>query len=169
VTIAVSPSPPGAPAAGAHRYAGLATRTLAFALDVAIVDAVALTAGGVVALGLSALPLPGTVETVLAAAGAALAVVWAVGYFAWFWSAAGQTPGDRALGLQVIAADSRRPLTLARALLRVGALCLSAIPFCAGFLMILFDPRRRALHDRLVGTAVVYRPAPGRPMSPRSG
>jgi uncharacterized RDD family membrane protein YckC len=50
--------------------------------------------------------------------------------------------------------------------LRVGALVLSAIPFCAGFLLILFDGRRRALHDRLVGTVVVYTPS-GR--SPASG
>jgi uncharacterized RDD family membrane protein YckC len=156
------------PAAAAPQYAGLITRTLAFAIDVAIVDAAALIAGGVVALGLSVLSLPDEVKTVLLAVGAGLAVAWGIGYFAWFWSVAGQTPGDRVLGLQVIAADDRRPLTLMRALLRVGALFLSAIPFCAGFLMILFDDRRRALHDRLVGTVVVYRIAPGRRVSPAS-
>jgi uncharacterized RDD family membrane protein YckC len=37
---------------------------------------------------------------------------------------------------------------------------LSAIPLCAGFLMILVDRRRRALHDRIVRTVVVYVPAP---------
>jgi uncharacterized RDD family membrane protein YckC len=40
--------------------------------------------------------------------------------------------------------------------LRVPALLLSAIPFFAGFLMILVDGRRRALHDHLVGTVVIY-------------
>jgi uncharacterized RDD family membrane protein YckC len=148
---------PVTPLTAERPYAGLVTRTLAFAIDVAIVDAAALIVGGIVALGLSALKLPDTVQTVLVAAGAVLAVVWAVGYFAWFWSAAGQTPGDRVLGLQVIHAGTGRPLPLAKATLRVGALVLSAIPFCAGFLMILFDDRRRALHDRLVGTVVVYR------------
>jgi uncharacterized RDD family membrane protein YckC len=138
-------------------YAGLVTRTLAFALDIAIIDLVALVTGGVVALGLSALDLPDTVKTVFAAVGAAIAVLWSIGYFAWFWSAAGQTPGDRVLGLQVLQAETGRPLPLTRATLRVFALVLSAIPFCAGFLMILFDDRRRALHDRLVGTVVVYR------------
>jgi uncharacterized RDD family membrane protein YckC len=138
-------------------YAGLVTRTLAFAIDIAIIDAAALITGGIVALGLSALKLPDTVQTVLAAVGAALALVWGIGYFAWFWSGTGQTPGDRVLGLQVLRADTGRPLPLRRAIVRVGALVLSAIPFCAGFLMILFDERRRALHDRLVGTVVVYR------------
>ena len=157
----ITAAQPVRPLTSAPTYAGLVTRTLAFALDIAIIDAAALVTGGIVALGLSALELPETVKTVLAAVGAALAVVWAVGYFAWFWSAGGQTPGDRVVGLQVLQARTGRPLPLPRATLRVGALVLSAIPFCAGFLMILFDGRRRALHDRLVGTVVVYRTPAG--------
>jgi uncharacterized RDD family membrane protein YckC len=160
VAAAVDPEAPAA-----RRYAGLVTRTLAFALDVAIIDVTALIAGGVVALGLSAFSLPGAVKTVLLAAGAALFVLWTVGYFAWFWSVAGQTPGDRLLGLRVLDAATGRPPSLSRAVLRVGALVLSAIPFCAGFLMILFDGRRRALHDRLVRTVVVYGPAGRSPAS----
>src|SRR4051812_20935446 len=78
----------------AREYAGLVTRTLAFALDIAIIDAAALIVGGIIALGLSALSLPNEVKTLMVAAGAVLTVVWGVGYFAWFWSAAGQTPGD---------------------------------------------------------------------------
>jgi len=154
----ITAAEPVRPLTASPVYAGLVTRTLAFALDVAIIDAAALIAGAVAALGLSALSLPSTVQTALTAAGAALAVLWGIGYFAWFWSAGGQTPGDRVLGLQVIHARTGRPLPLPRATLRVGALALSAIPFCAGFALILFDGRRRALHDRLVGTVVVYRP-----------
>ncbi len=149
-------------------YAGLVTRTIAFAIDIAIIDAVALITAGIVALGLSALKLPDEVQTVLAVVGAALALLWGIGYFAWFWSATGQTPGDRMLGLQVLRADTGRPLPMRRAILRVGALVLSAIPFCAGFVMILFDDRRRALHDRLVGMVVVYRTDPADPGSPPS-
>jgi uncharacterized RDD family membrane protein YckC len=157
----IAAAQPVRPLTSSPPYAGLVTRTLAFAIDIAIIDAAALITGGIVALGLSALKLPDEVQTVLAAVGAALAVMWAIGYFAWFWSAAGQTPGDRVLGLQVLHAQTGRPLPLAKATLRVGALVLSAIPFCLGFVMILFDDRRRALHDRLVGTVVVYRAAPG--------
>ena len=159
---------PARPLTAATGYAGLVTRTIAFALDVVIVDVAALTAGGIVAIGLSPLKLPDTVTTVLLAVGAALAVVWFVGYFAWFWSVAGQTPGDRALGLRVVQASSGRPLPWPRAALRVGAVILSAIPFCAGFVMILFDDRRRALHDRLVGTVVLYVPDEAPPRSPQS-
>jgi uncharacterized RDD family membrane protein YckC len=149
-------------------YAGLVTRTLAFAIDIAIIDAAALITGGIVALGLSALKLPDDVKTVLVAVGAAITLVWGIGYFAWFWSATGQTPGDRVLGLQVLGAGTDRPIPMRRAIVRVGALVLSAIPFCAGFVMILFDDRRRALHDRLVGTVVVYRTDRATAVSSRS-
>ena len=43
-----------------------------------------------------------------------------------------------------------------RAFVRVLALPLSVIPLGAGMVLILFDRRRRALHDLLVGTVVVY-------------
>jgi uncharacterized RDD family membrane protein YckC len=151
-------SPEAPPAPATPVYAGLVTRTLAFAIDVAIIDVTALTVGGVVALGLSPFDLPSTVVSVLVVVGAALALAWTVGYFSWFWSVAGQTPGDRLLRLKVLHVATGRPPTLPRAVLRVGALVLSAIPFCAGFLMILFDGRRRALHDRLVATVVIYTP-----------
>jgi uncharacterized RDD family membrane protein YckC len=55
-------------------------------------------------------------------------------------------------------ATSLTPLTARRAALRLVLLPLSAIPLCAGFLMILFDGRRRALHDRLAHTVVIYVP-----------
>ena len=163
----IAAAEPVRPLTSSPPYAGLVTRTIAFSIDIAIIDVVVLVTGGIVALGLSALKLPSEVTTVLAAIGAVLAVVWGISYFAWFWSVNGQTPGDRMLGLQVLHAQTGRPLPLPKAALRVGALVLSAIPFCLGFVMILFDDRRRALHDRLVGTVVVYRAAPGR--SSRSG
>ena len=153
---AAEPAPQAPPA---PMYAGLVTRTIAFALDIAIVDVTALTVGAIVGLCLSALELSSTFKTVLVAAGAVLFVIWTVGYFAWFWSVAGQTPGDRVLGLKVIEAETGRPPGLPRSILRVGAVLLSGILLCIGFLMILFDSRRRALHDRLVGTVVTYVPS----------
>jgi uncharacterized RDD family membrane protein YckC len=137
-------------------YGGLATRTVAFAADAAIINVVAWGVAAVVALGLSLLKVPDEVVTVSAAIGAVIAIGWSIAYFAYFWSATGQTPGDRLLGLQVLQAETGEPPHLGRAVLRVPALLLSAIPFFAGFLMILVDGRRRALHDHLVGTVVIY-------------
>jgi uncharacterized RDD family membrane protein YckC len=137
-------------------HAGLATRTVAFAADAAIINAVAWAVVAVVALCLSLLKVPDAIETVMAAIGAGLAIFWCVAYFVFFWSTTGQTPGNRLLSIRVVEARSGEPPHAGRAALRVPALLLSAIPLCAGFLMILVDGQRRALHDRLVRTLVVY-------------
>jgi uncharacterized RDD family membrane protein YckC len=142
--------------APASAYAGLATRTLAFAIDAAIINCAVWVTGAVIALGLSLFGLPHSVQVALAAIGAVLAVVWAIAYFTFFWSADGQTPGDRAMRIRVLRASTGEPVHALRALLRVFALVLSALPLCAGFLLILVDDRCRALHDRLVGTVVVH-------------
>ncbi|HEX5621422.1 MAG TPA: RDD family protein [Solirubrobacteraceae bacterium] len=137
-------------------YAGLATRTVAFAVDAAVINVVAWGVAGVVALGLSLLKVPHDVVTVLAAIGAVIAVGWSIAYFAFFWSSTGQTPGNRLLAIRVMPARGTEPLHVGRAVVRVLCLPLAAIPLCAGFLMILVDSQRRALQDRLVGTVVVY-------------
>src|SRR3954469_23252763 len=136
------------------RYSGLVTRTLAFALDAAIINVVAWGTGLVVALGLSLISVPEEVRTLLVAIGAALSCAWAVGYFVFFWSATGQTPGNRVMGIVVLDATTRLPVHAGGATLRVVCLPLSALPLCAGFAMILFDGRRRGLHDRLAHTVV---------------
>jgi uncharacterized RDD family membrane protein YckC len=147
-------------------HAGLATRTVAFAVDAAIINAVAWAVAAVVALGLSLLKVPEEVTTALAVIGAGIAIVWSIAYFAFFWSSTGQTPGNRLLGIRVVTARGNEPLRAGRAVLRVLLLPLAALPLCAGFLMILVDPQRRALQDVLVGTFVVYvreqEPAPAR-------
>jgi uncharacterized RDD family membrane protein YckC len=137
-------------------YAGLATRTLAFAADAAIINAVAWFVGAVIALCLSLLAIPQQVTTAIAAIGVVAALAWTLAYFVFFWSASGQTPGNRLLGIAVREASTGRPVHASRAALRALALLLSALPLCAGFLLILVDSRRRALHDRIAGTVVVY-------------
>jgi uncharacterized RDD family membrane protein YckC len=147
---------PAVPAARA--YAGLVTRALAFALDAAIVNGCALVVGVVVGLGLSILHLPEAADIVIAAILAGLWVLWTVGYFAFFWSTSGQTPGDRVMRIRVIDGRDRGPLKLRRAIVRFGGVILAAIPLLAGFLIMLWDDRRRCLQDRLARTVVVDAP-----------
>jgi len=138
-------------------YAGLATRLIAFALDAAIINVVIWGVAGAVALGLSLfISIPHDVKTILAAIGAVIAVIWTIAYFAFFWSATGQTPGDRVMRIRV--QDARVPETIhaARAVLRFGGLVAAALPLCAGFLLILIDRRRRGLQDIIARTVVVY-------------
>jgi uncharacterized RDD family membrane protein YckC len=149
-------------------YAGLATRTLAFAVDAAVINAAAWAVGIAVALGLSVIGIPTQVRTWIAAIGALLALVWAFAYFVFFWSASGQTPGNRLMRIRVQDSRTGAPPRAVRATLRVAALPLSAIPLCAGFLLILVDGRRRALHDRLVRTVVLEVPEVRRPRHVRA-
>lgn len=137
------------------RYIGLATRTLAFAVDAAIITAIAWSTGAVVALCLSLIGVPGEIKTLIAAMGTVLATAGSIGYFVFFWSARGETPGDRMLGIRVVDAATGEPINARRALVRVGGVVLAAIPLCAGFLLILIDSRRRGLQDRIARTVVI--------------
>jgi uncharacterized RDD family membrane protein YckC len=156
-SLGVSPSPQPA-AAGERSYAGLVTRALAFAIDAAIVNGSALVVGVVVGLGLSILHLPEEADVIVAATLGGLWVLWTVGYFAFFWSTTGQTPGDRVMRIRVIDGKDRGPLKPRRAIVRFGGVILAAIPMLAGFLVMLWDDRRRCLQDRLARTVVVDAP-----------
>jgi uncharacterized RDD family membrane protein YckC len=142
----------------APRYEGLVTRAIAFAVDAAIVDLIALLVGVTVGLALSILPIGHTATVVLVACGGVAFVVWTLAYFAVFWSTTGQTPGSRLMQIRVTGEEGEA-VKPRRALLRFGALVLCALPLFAGFLPILVDARRRGLHDMLARTVVVRAPA----------
>jgi uncharacterized RDD family membrane protein YckC len=130
------------------------TRAIAFAVDAAIIDLIALVVGVGVGLALSILSVSNDLQVVLLAFGGAAFLVWSVGYFTVFWSTTGQTPGNRLMRLRVCD-DDGAVLSPRRALLRFGALVLAALPLLAGFLTVLVDDRRRGVHDMLAGTVVV--------------
>ena len=143
------------------RYAGIATRALALALDVAIVQAIVFTCAAVIGLVGS---LVGdwdldTAGRVIAAAAWALAVAT---YFVMFWSTVGQTPAMRMMDIRVVAADGAPP-GVGRSIVRLIGLGLAIIPFCAGFLPVLVDDRRRGIHDMLAGTVVEHADSHGGP------
>ncbi len=78
-------------------------------------------------------------------------------FYAWFWTHGGQTLGMRAWHLRVQRFDGS-PITLWQALLRF----LSAIPAWAllglGYLWMLVDKNRLALHDRFSESVIVRLP-----------
>jgi uncharacterized RDD family membrane protein YckC len=148
-------------------YVGLVTRALAFAIDGALINGIAIVVSAVVILAFSVLSLPHELRPVAAAVGGVVYVLWTVGYFVTFWATTGQTPGDRVFQIRVRAARGGR-IKPRRALLRFGGVTLAAIPFGAGFLLILFDDRRRGLQDRIARTVVVESPDEAPPV-PRRG
>ena len=147
-------------AAGA-RYAGIATRALALAVDVAIAQAIVLGCAAVIGLVAS---LAG--EFHLGPTGrwvAAAAWALAIGtYFVTFWSTAGQTPAMRMMDIRVTTATGEIP-GIPRSIVRLIGLVLAIIPFFAGFLPVLVDDRRRGIHDMMAGTVVQHGDTPGGP------
>jgi uncharacterized RDD family membrane protein YckC len=147
-------APAGEAAVPRAGYVGLVTRALAFAVDAAVINLVAVLTTAAVGLALSVLSLPRDITDVLVVVGGGLFVLWSVGYFVVFWSTTGQTPGARLFRFQVRTA-ALGPLRPRRALLRFAALILAALPLFAGLLPVLVDQRRRGLHDMLAATVVI--------------
>ena len=81
--------------------------------------------------------------------------VWQFTYFAYCWTLSGKTPAMALLGLRVVRGDGR-DLGRRSAAVRTLALPLGALLFGLGYIGIIFGRRRRALHDVIADSAVVY-------------
>ncbi len=141
-----------------QRYVGLITRLLGFSVDVVIINLVAAFSWAVVALTMSALNVPDSVDSAIVGIMAILYLIWAGGYFVAFWSGTGQTPGARALEFRVVDADDGKPIKLGRAVARLAGMLLGAIPFFAGYILGLFNERCRCLLDVFGDTVVIDAP-----------
>jgi uncharacterized RDD family membrane protein YckC len=137
------------------KYAGFASRFSAFAVDVGI-------SVGAFMLALAAISFAARVLTgqditwhkgdswvIIAYA------VWAFVYFAYSWAASGRTAGMALFGVRVVRDDGTE-VSGRQAGVRTLALPLSFLFLGLGFTGILLGDRRRALHDVIAGTAVVY-------------
>ena len=80
---------------------------------------------------------------------------WAFTYFAYCWAASGRTAGMALFGVRVVR-DDGTDASGRRAVVRTLALPLSFLFLGLGFAGILLGDRRRALHDVIAGTAVIY-------------
>jgi uncharacterized RDD family membrane protein YckC len=145
------------PAPPEPQYIGLLTRTVAFALDAAVINLVALVVELGVALILSVFHVEQDVKKAFVGIGAGVYALWTIAYFVTFWCTTGETPGDRLMRIRVVAANGDR-VKPRWALVRCVGAVLSALPLFAGYLLILFDRRRRGFLDVLARTVVVESP-----------
>jgi uncharacterized RDD family membrane protein YckC len=136
-------------------YAGSVSRFLAYAIDVAASSAV-------FALALAAISYVAKVVTGHEvswnkgnAVVAAVFVAWQFLYFGYSWAASGRTFGMAVLGIRVVMADGTT-IEPRRGALRALVFPLSFLLCGLGFLGILVQRERRALHDLIAGTAVIY-------------
>lgn len=82
-------------------------------------------------------------------------LAWLFIYFAYSWAASGKTFGMALLGVRVVRPDGA-DIGARRAMVRTAALPLSFLILGLGFVGILLGRQRRALHDVIAGTAVIY-------------
>jgi len=136
-------------------YAGFASRFLAFAVDVVVI-----TAGAI--LILAAINFVASIVTGESTDFSRSDIWVVIGYLAWGfiyfvqgWGLNGRTVGMGLFGVQVLT-DEGDDVSGRRAVLRTLAFPLSFLILGLGFLGILLGDRRRALHDVIAGTVVVY-------------
>jgi len=136
-------------------YAGGVTRLTAFVFDIVTVLVLFTLAGAVVEYILSAvLGHHVSLSDAPIVADVALAVWWFV-YCAYPLAESGRTFGMAVVGLRVVRADGS-PYDARHAILRVLVFPLSIAFFVIAFLPLVLRRDRRALHDLIANSAVVY-------------
>jgi uncharacterized RDD family membrane protein YckC len=83
-------------------------------------------------------------------------IVVELAYFTYFHAtSAGQSIGNKILGIRVLDAETGRSLPYARAFVRALVSSLSALVFFLGFFWMLWEPRKRTWHDIVADSLVV--------------
>jgi len=136
-------------------YAGFASRFAAFAADLVVLTGIFMLV--LAAINFAASTLTG--KSIAFSRGDTWVVIgylaWGFIYFAHFWGLNGRTAGGALFGLQVLT-DDGGDVSGRRAIVRTLVFPLSFLILGLGFLGILLGDRRRALHDVIAGTVVVY-------------
>jgi len=150
-----APVPLGIPQHLRGHYAGFASRFSAFIFDCVLsigIFLIVLSAASFTASVLTGSSIHWSRDNEWVVVGF---FAWEFFYYAYFWTSSGKTPGMFLLGVQVVG-DDGSGVGSKRGLVRTLAFPLSFILLGLGFLGILLGRDRRALHDVLAGTAVVY-------------
>ncbi len=151
-------------------YAGFTSRAVAIIIDFAIISLVSAVVIWFMALffGLPSIQrfiewlnslLPGFDRVFIALTGPRFAALFyflfLYLYFVFFFSTTGQTVGKAIMGLRVVTTDGKR-ISVKRSFIRTLCYTLSLAPLGLGFLWVLGEDRRRAWHDKIAHTYVLY-------------
>jgi uncharacterized RDD family membrane protein YckC len=137
----------------AMRYAGFWLRFVAWIIDSAILGALPLIVGLIIA------PIFFTTSNAVATLGVVIFIVPVVGTTGWLYyalmesSSSQATLGKQALGLRVTGVDGK-PVSFGRGSGRFFGKILSSI-LLLGYLMAAFTAKKQALHDKMAGCVVI--------------
>lgn len=136
-------------------YAGSITRLAAYAIDSVAITVLFVVGVRVVEYGVATVTGLDFRLSETPVLGAASFAIWALLYYAYPLAVSGRTLGKAVIGLKVVQ-DDGEPLRWRAAVVRVVVFPLSFLIFGVGLALILLRSDRRALHDLIAGTAVVY-------------
>lgn len=136
-------------------YAGGVSRMSAFVVDQAVATTTYSLGTAVVVWCVSLVTKHEIDVTVTGWVSVAGYLIWLFVYYAYPWAMSGKSLGMALLGIRVVTTEGA-PIGGRIAAKRTLALPLSFLTLGIGFLPILFGRDRRALHDHIAGTAVVY-------------
>jgi uncharacterized RDD family membrane protein YckC len=152
---------------GTRRFGGFWIRFLAVIIDGIILWVATLVIRiplGLAGLGMAGIGRSSDPAQALAALPAIMSLIGlsvliqlalSLAYEVYFLTTKGATPGKMALGLKVTRADGG-PISAGLAVGRYFGKILSAMVLWIGFIIAGFDAEKRALHDHLCGTRVIY-------------
>lgn len=137
------------------QYAGFWIRVAAKIVDTLILYVVNLIMGFVVGLVLG-LALHGAARQLVTFSALAIGFLIQFGYSIWFIGNSGSTLGMMACGIRVVMPDGGK-VSYLRSTGRCFAEYLNFFTVYIGYIMIAFDEEKRALHDRICDTRVIYK------------
>ncbi len=138
------------------QYAGFVSRLIAWIIDQLVVVGFTFITGWIASFVLDTLAFDNQVyELTVALILVIVNFAFFLFYFIGLWMISGQTLGKSIMGLRIVRADGER-LKLRNAILRFIGYPISGMLLFLGYLMVLIDRRRQALHDKIGGTIVVY-------------
>lgn len=154
---------------GPCRYAGFWIRCLAYLIDSVFFLLMAFAAAFIAlivfvlasgmdidsvleALDADDLQLTATLQVIYSLATLAVLLFYYVYFPSGSWQA---TPGKRICGIYIVRVDGSR-MTAGLALGRFLSYSISQLPLFLGFIMVAWSDQRKALHDMICGTRVVY-------------
>lgn len=81
--------------------------------------------------------------------------VLAFAYYVYYQSKVGQTLGKKAMGIKVVDAAGKTPSMTTFFLREIIGKFVSGIILGIGYLMVIWDPKKQALHDKIASTYVI--------------
>jgi uncharacterized RDD family membrane protein YckC len=137
-------------------YVGLVTRLISWAVDMVLINFVAIITGLGAELIASIFPITKNLKPVFLAIAGVAYVVWAATYFVVFWSISGQTLGSRVMQVRLVTPGGGRVKPV-RALVRWMGMNVAMLPLPWGYLPIPF--KRLGFPDWLAHTRVIEAPS----------